>query len=77
MPIRTFMDAGVLFTISSDDPSIEGTDIKTEWQKVITAFNLTKAEVRQLMLNAVEAAFCTESMREDLRKEIEEAYPAE
>lgn len=74
LPIRTFLDAGVLYTISTDNTSVEGTDLKTEWQKVIETFNLTRPEIRKLMLNAVKAAFCSEQMREELRAEIEEAY---
>jgi len=74
LPIRTFLTAGVKFCINTDDPSVEGTDLKTEWSKVISAFNLTRAEVRKIMLNSVDIAFCSEEMREDLRKEIEAAY---
>lgn len=74
LPIRRFLEAGIPLTISSDDPSIEGTDIKTEWLKAISAFNLNKAEVRQLMLNAVNAAFCSEDLRQQLKQEMEEAY---
>lgn len=75
LPIRTYLNAGVLITINTDDPSVEGTDLKTEWDKTISAFNLTKSEVRSMMLNAVNAAFCSEEMREELRKEISAAYP--
>lgn len=74
LPIRTFLNAGIPFTISTDDPAVEGTDLKTEWEKVITAFSLSKAEVRQLMLNAVNAAFCSDDLRQQLKQEMEEAY---
>lgn len=74
LPVRRFLDAGVPFTISTDDPSIEGTTLKAEWHKVIRTFRLTQHEVRKLMLNAVYAAFCDEHLREELRQEIEEAY---
>lgn len=74
LPVRVFLEAGIPFTISSDDPSIEGTDIKTEWEKVIAAFHLTTDEVRTLMLNAVNACFCDEDLRQQLKKEMEEAY---
>ena len=75
MPIRTFLDAGVKFCINTDDPSIEGTTLNTEWETVINTFNLTYKEVRALMLNAVDIAFCDESVRAELRSEIETAYP--
>lgn len=74
MPIRTFYEAGIPLTISSDDPSIEGTTLKAEWEKVIVAFKLTSGEVRQMMLNAVNAAFCSEELRQQLKHEMEETY---
>jgi len=74
LPIRTFLTSGINFCINTDDPSVEGTDLKTEWEKTVQAFSLTKAEVRTLMLNAVNAAFCSEDIRQQLRAEIEKAY---
>ena len=74
LPIRTFLDAGIPITINTDDPVIEGTDIKTEWNKVIANCNLTKQEVRQIMLNSVDAAFCSDKIKEELRTQISEAY---
>ena len=75
MPVCTFLDAGVAFSINTDDPSIEGTTLKEEWQAVIDAFGLTAAVVRAIMLNAVDMAFCDERLRADLRAEIARAYP--
>ena len=75
MPIRTFLDAGVKFCISSDDPSIERTTLKAEWETVIGTFNLTYNEVRTLLLNAVDIAFCDDLVRAELRSEMEAAYP--
>ncbi len=70
LPIREFLDKGIVFTINTDDPSIEGTDLGTEWDRVIRSFNLTDAEIRQIMLNAVESAFCSEEIRAELRREF-------
>lgn len=74
LPIREFLNKGIVFTINTDDPSIEGTNLRTEWEKVIQNFNLSDAEIRQIMLNAVESAFCPEETRAQLRQEIESAY---
>lgn len=74
LPLRTFMDAGIPFVICTDDPSVEGTDLKTEWQKVTTAFNFTKADIHQIMLNAANAAFCSEELRQQLKAEIDSIY---
>lgn len=74
LPIRRFLDDNIIFTINTDDPSIEGTDLKTEWERVVENFDLSPEEVLQLMLNAVESAFCSEETRAQLRLEIKQAY---
>lgn len=71
LPLRTFMNAGIPVAICTDDPSVEGTDLKMEWRKAIENFELTPDEVRQLMLNAVDAAFCGESLRTCLRTQVD------
>ncbi len=75
LPIRKFLDAGIMFTINTDDPSIEGTTLQKEWEKVIQAFGLTKAEVRRLMLNSVTASFASPELKQELQAEMESAYP--
>lgn len=70
LPIRTFLNAGVRFTICSDDPSIEGTTIKAEWEKIIDIFRLTRQEIRSLYLTAVDAAFCSDVIRQDLKNSL-------
>jgi len=77
LPVRTYLNSGIMFCINTDDPSIEGTDLKTEWRKVIRAFHLTTSEVRQLMLNAVTMSFAPEPVRAALRSEMLECYGKE
>ena len=71
MPIRKFLEYGIPITINTDDPSIEGTDLRTEWRKVISTFQLTRGEVCQMMLNAVNAAFCSDDMKREIIKEMD------
>lgn len=70
LPIRTFLNAGVIITINTDDPSIEGIDLKTEWEKVIQTFSLTDDEVRTIMLNSITASFASEDQKATLRKQM-------
>jgi len=70
LPVRTFMNAGIPIAICTDDPSVEGTDLKSEWRKTIETFHLSEDEIRRLMLNAVDAAFCDESLRTRLRTQV-------
>ncbi len=75
LPIRRYLEKGIPITINTDDPGIEGITLRQEWTKVIQAFHLTKEEIRQIMLNYIDAAFCKEEEKEWLRKEILSAYP--
>nr|MCR5154367.1 adenosine deaminase [Lachnospiraceae bacterium] len=73
-PLRQLMDAGVLVTINTDDPSIEGTNIKKEYERMIKAFSLTQEEIKGLLLNSVEASFATEELKEEMRKRVESEF---
>lgn len=71
MPIRTFLEAGVPITINTDDPSIEGTDLRSEWKKVIDSFRLTKQDVAQILGNSVRASFSTQEHKRWLEAQID------
>lgn len=69
-PIRTFLEAGVKFTINTDNTAVSATSLKEEWEKVITAFSLTAEEVKQILLYSVEAAFAEEALKEQMRNKV-------
>lgn len=65
-PIRKLMDAGVTVTVNSDNRSVSDTTAARDMQLLKKTFALSEAEERQLLLNAVEAAFCTEDIKKRL-----------
>ena len=69
-PIRTFLEAGVKFTINTDNTAVSATSLREEWEKVITAFSLTDKEVKQILLYSVEAAFADEVLKEQMRSKV-------
>lgn len=73
-PLRRLMDAGVVITLNSDDPTVCGTDIRKEWQQNVRAFELSKEECKALLLNAANAAFCDDETKEKLVKKIEQDF---
>ena len=73
-PIRKLMDAGVKVTINTDNMSVSATNIKAEYQKVADTFGFSSEAVRQLLLNAAEASFAAESVKEELRRTISESF---
>lgn len=74
MPVRTLMEAGVKITINTDDPSIEGTNLRSEWMKTINAFRLTSDEVEGIMLNSVDASFASAELKASLRSKVKAGF---
>ena len=70
-PLRKLMDAGVRVTVNTDNRSVSDTTLRREFGLLAETFRLTKGEVRQLLLNAAEAAFAPESVKAELRGRIE------
>ncbi len=73
-PIRTFLDAGVKFTINTDNTAVSATSLCAEWAHVLSAFPLSDAEICHILLSAADAAFCTREKKEQLRAHIRAAF---
>lgn len=69
-PIRTFLEAGVKFTINTDNTAVSAISLRAEWEKVITTFSLTKEEVKQILLYSVDAAFADEALKEQMKNKV-------
>jgi aminodeoxyfutalosine deaminase len=70
-PIRTFVDAGVLVTVNSDDPPMFGTDLNTEYAVAARLLNLDEQGIAALAKNAVEASFLDPAGKARLTAEID------
>ncbi|MFC3569527.1 adenosine deaminase [Paracoccus sp. TOH] len=69
-PIARLADAGVRVTVSTDDPPFFHTSLSREYQMLADAFGWAEDEFRQMNLWAVDAAFCDETTRTRLRKDL-------
>ena len=69
-PIARLADAGVRVTVSTDDPPFFHTDLMREYDRLAQAFGWAEAEFTQMNLWAVDAAFCNDSTKTRLRKEL-------
>ena len=75
-PIRKWMQLGALVTINTDDPAIEGTNIKNEYKILQKQFDLSMDEIRQFLENSVNAAFADDKTKENLRHQISKEFDA-
>ena len=73
-PLLQLMNAGVKVTINTDDPAIEDTTIKEEYQHMIDAFYLSKDDVKQLIMNSIDVSYATEDVKDKLREQVEKEF---
>ena len=69
-PYRIFMDRGVKFAVNCDNMSVSNTDVKQEFMALNDVFNITRAELLQILNNSVDAAFTTEQTKQILKDKI-------
>lgn len=69
-PIARLADAGVRVTVSTDDPPFFHTTLTHEYQRLAETFGWSETEFQQMNLWAVDAAFCDETTKTRLRKDL-------
>ena len=72
-PLRTLVESGVVVTINSDNRSVSDTTAKREMELLKNTFNLSKKEIKMLLLNSANSAFCDEDIKEKVIQIIENA----
>jgi len=65
-PIRNMIDAGLICTINTDDPSISRISLSDEFQLVNQRLGMPLSRLKELTMNAVNAAFVSETQKEKL-----------
>lgn len=71
VPIRTFLDKGVRFSINSDDPAYFSGYILENYCAVQEAFALSIEEWGTIARNAVEGSWCAQERKDTILAEIE------
>ncbi|KAK1749995.1 hypothetical protein QBC47DRAFT_418534 [Echria macrotheca] len=71
VPIRAFIDAGVRFSINSDDPAYFGGYILDNYCAVQEAFGLSVGEWEGIARAAVEGSWCVEGRKGEILRELE------
>lgn len=69
-PIRRFLKAGVRVTVNTDNMTVSGVTLESEFEALMDACSLTKQELQTLVRNAAEACFASEEEKAWLNREI-------
>lgn len=72
VPVKTFLDHGIVVTINSDDPPYFGGYINENYLQTAEAQNLTRSDIYQLAENSFRACFIDEGEREAFMKQLRE-----
>ena len=70
-PLSAFRDAGVSFTINSDDPPMFGTDLNREYAVAADLLGLDEDGVADLARSAVRQSFAEEPLQRRILAEID------
>ncbi len=69
-PIGEFAKMGVLTTINTDNRTVSGTSIAKEMKFLNERFGISEEELYQYQMNAVDVAFCDESIKHEIWKAL-------
>src|SRR6478609_6509542 len=70
-PLRTFVDAGVVVTINSDDPPMFGTTLNREYQIAADLLDLDESGLAEIARTAIRVSFAPEDVKSRVLEEID------
>lgn len=76
-PIRALYDKGVRITLNTDDSGIFGTDINKEYILAMNQFQFNRAELFDITLCGIEAAFIDHQTRQTLLDQVYRCFTPE
>ena len=74
LPVRKYLDAGVTFSINSDDPAYFGGYILDNYCAVQTAFSLSKKEWKGIVEKYVDQSQCSSSRKAEIVSLLQDVY---
>ena len=69
-PIKTLYENGIKISINTDNKTVSNINLSEEYIKLHVAFGFNIENFKEFNLNAIDAAFITESEKEQLKNEI-------
>lgn len=69
-PARRFFERGIMVTINTDDPALFGTSLAEEYRLLEEQLEFSRADIRTLMLNAIQAAWLPDERKQHMSAEL-------
>ena len=69
-PFIKYLNEGINVTLNTDDMAIEGITLEEEYRYMENEFGLTSEQKKIILNNAVDAAFTSAAVKEELKKEL-------
>ena len=71
MPIKQYLDRGIMVTLSTDDPTVSNITLKDEYAHLKEEMGLSDNDLHTIALNSINAAKLNEEDKEQLRQLLE------
>ncbi len=69
-PIMQFLEQGVRVTLCTDDAAICRTSLRKEYEAMCGQYHLTDRQVALLIENGIDAAFTTDTVKQELKRKL-------
>ncbi len=69
-PLKKFLEHGIIASLNTDDPAVEGIELKHKYTVAAPAAGLTAAQIRQAQINGLTMAFISQAERDALIKKV-------
>ena len=69
-PIKRYIDLGIPVSINTDNRLMSQIDLTHEYKSIAEAFSLDENAVRRIVRQSIDAAFCSEETKQELRQQL-------
>ena len=69
-PLKQFLDHGILASINTDDPAVEGIEIEYEYAVAAPQAGLSQADMEKAQANALEIAYLSDADKQALKTKV-------
>ena len=73
-PVKKFFDKNIIVTVNTDDPAFFNTSLVNEYWILHKELGFSMDEIKTLILNGFDAAFCSKQKKTAYKKAVEEAW---